>query len=511
MWRSGGARLVCCAWAIAVAGCSGDTRASHGTGSSASASSSSGNAYAGSGSSAGAGSSSFGNAPGSAGHAARTDAGAPKVNPAAANCAGTVAKAEQVEVDMYIMLDRSSSMTETTGTGNTKWDDIRQALTSFVTDSQSDGLGVGLQYFPLITPGVPDTCRIPSECGSGDVQCLVPIPAAQALLELPADPIRYCTPTSRLQTMVSQCKSDADCTLGSSCADVGFCSGLAQIQVCFNPGTVRGCGTDGDCAPFVGFCSNFDSCTESDYQMPAVQIGLLPGNATALRSSLMAEMPTGRTPTRPALSGAIKQAADYAQKNPSHRVIAVLATDGLPTECSSSTVMTNAQWVTDVADVAAQGVAMTPSIETYVIGVFAPGDPNAMQSLDQMAMAGGTSKAFIVDQSGNVSQQLIDALASIRSGALSCEFGLPQAPGGKTLDYNLVNVEFTQNGNTQTLLYVGSQDQCAKAALGWFYDVDPKQGTPTRINTCPSTCTMLQAATNAQVEVRLGCATMGPL
>ena len=82
--------------------------------------------------------------------AMRRDASTPML---VTSCVGETQHAQPVEVDMYVMLDRSDSMRETTGAGNTKWDAIREALTSFVTDSQSDGLGVGLQYFPL---GAPD-------------------------------------------------------------------------------------------------------------------------------------------------------------------------------------------------------------------------------------------------------------------------------------------------------------------------------------------------------------------
>ena len=53
--------------------------------------------------------------------------------------------------------------------------------------------------------------------------------------------------------------------------------------------------------------------------------------------------------------------------------------------------------------------------------------------------------------------------------------------------------------------------QCSKAALGWFYDNDPSTAkTPTKISVCPSTCDTLRAATNATIQVQLGCATQSP-
>src|SRR5262245_51689957 len=42
-------------------------------------------------------------------------------------CVGDVQRGHEVGVDMYIMLDRSDSMNELTGTGPSKWDAMRQA------------------------------------------------------------------------------------------------------------------------------------------------------------------------------------------------------------------------------------------------------------------------------------------------------------------------------------------------------------------------------------------------
>jgi hypothetical protein len=438
----------------------------------------------------------FGNAS-SAMPAKRSDASMP-MQPAP-NCAGKTQDARPVEVDMYIMLDRSGSMTETTGAGNTKWDAIRQALTTFVQDGKSAGLGVGLQYFPLGAPGVPEQCNADADCGKTGGQCLNSV----------------CWPSSPSGTFTPMvCLSLNDCPRATpSCAPFGICENDAMLA-CFNlrPIGPTGCPSNGACTVVPGGCLNYASCNVADYATPAVPIDLLPANAQALTGSLMAEKPLGLTPTPAALSGALSRATTHATQHPDHRVVALLATDGLPTDCLLANTQTVDQAVTDTANIAAQGLAQSPSIETYVIGVFGPNDPSAMQKLDQVAVAGGTAHAFIVDSSKDVSQQLLDALATIRGGVLTCELELPQAPAGQTLDFNLVNVQFTESGQKHDLLYVRSADQCSKAALGWFYDVDPKQGqTPTKINVCPRTCETLQAAHNASTEIRLGCATMGPL
>src|SRR6185369_1503519 len=65
-------------------------------------------------------------------------------------CAAEVRRGELLPLDLYIMLDRSASMNAVTGSGATKWDAVTSALRGFVEDDRSAGLGVGLQYFPLL-------------------------------------------------------------------------------------------------------------------------------------------------------------------------------------------------------------------------------------------------------------------------------------------------------------------------------------------------------------------------
>ena len=72
-----------------------------------------------------------------------------------------------------------------------------------------------------------------------------------------------------------------------------------------------------------------DSCNAADYAKPDVEIADLtqPGVADALVKSIQSHKPETNTPTAPALQGAIDHAKAWAQQNPSHVVIALLATD----------------------------------------------------------------------------------------------------------------------------------------------------------------------------------------
>lgn len=62
-------------------------------------------------------------------------------------CASSTSTAEKVPLDVFVMLDRSGSMKETTSTGGTKWDEVKTAFKTFMADPSSSGLGMGLGYF----------------------------------------------------------------------------------------------------------------------------------------------------------------------------------------------------------------------------------------------------------------------------------------------------------------------------------------------------------------------------
>jgi len=397
-------------------------------------------------------------------------------------CAGDVQEAEMLPMDMYIMLDRSLSMVEMTAAGGagggaamTKWDAVKEALLGFVADDQSVGLGVGIQYFPANPP-----CEQDGDCSG-----------------------TYCYLNACNNTMAPEpCQSDDDCPTQASdtCVPLGQCGPAS----CTNVG--------GDCGGGLGTCTAVtqsvcvidDICPVSQYSTPDVPIGVLPGATADLTSSLgavwPAPIPYGLTPMGPALQGAIDYATAWKTDNPDHTVIAVLATDGTPTWCAPS-------GQSAVAAIAAVGLAEA-GIQTFTIGVFAPGDTEGEETVEAIAEQGG-GEAFIVDQSQNVTQQFIDALNTIRGAALDCEFEIPDPPPGETLDYNKVNVEFTDgDGVTTTIPYVGHESNCHPVHGGWYYDVNPASETPSRIIVCDVTCDLFKQTIGGTVEIRLGCETV---
>jgi hypothetical protein len=176
----------------------------------------------------------------------------------------------------------------------------------------------------------------------------------------------------------------------------------------------------------------------------------------------------------------------------------------MPTECDP-------QDIDSIADIAKDGNAGATGIQTFVIGVFSPSDSGAQENLDQIAQAGGTESAFFIADDQDVSQAFLAALQAIQGKSLACEYQVPDAPPGEDLAYDEVNVEHTPDaqGAPQTIPYVGSEAECDGAEGGWYYDQDPKKGSPTKILMCPATCATLQGG-GGELEIRLGCKTIVP-
>jgi hypothetical protein len=406
-----------------------------------------------------------------------------------AACATATQRAQQAPLDIYIMMDSSGSMDDyiATGSTTTKWQAVHDAIVAFLNDPQSAGLGVGIQYFPLEQPGVPDTCETNNTCGNYG----------------PCDILNTCSMTST----ITPCQTNADCTRGQgTCVRLGVCSS----GYCAPAGNQYLCSNNASdtCMAIAGYCHNRDRCDAASYATPAVEVAPLPGAANALIASLNAHMPDGLTPTAGALSGAVMHAQALARANPTHKVVVLLATDGLPSECATSDIA-------GVAAIASTALSGVPSIPTYVIGVFAPAEmANAQMNLDTLAAAGGTGSAFVVSTgTTNVSSAFVTALNSVRSSGLSCQYAVPALPmsaDGGQLDYFSVNVQFTSgSGQATTIGNVKDRASCSATKGGWYYDVDPSTGaTPQTISICDASCAAMKADPAGRIDILLGCKTV---
>jgi hypothetical protein len=378
-------------------------------------------------------------------------------------------------------MDSSGSMAEETATGPTKWDAVRTAMASFLNDTQSAGIGVGLQYFPLLREGVPASCTADGPCGTFG----------------PCDRARTCYGPGTTQIVL--CETNADCRQGETCTLLGSCPLFGGY--CAPVGTT--CLLGDPCTPLDGSCRGRNRCDVPAYAAPAVPIATLPGAAAGLIASLTMRRPAGGTPTGPALTGAIEHARARATAQADHKVAVLLVTDGVPAGCSPETIP-------EIAAIAAAGAAGTPPIPTFVIGVFTPEEAVAASTnLNLLAQQGGTGSAVVIETAQNVTQALQTALGRIRSTAVACEYRIPPATMG-AIDFDKVNVQVTAGGGAVTTVgYVPARPSCDPTRGGWHYDVDPASGaTPTAIIACDSTCAQLRGDAGARVDIVLGCQRM---
>jgi hypothetical protein len=413
-------------------------------------------------------------------------------------CAASTVGAQPVPLDLYFLMDSSKSMNDQTGAGTTKWAAVSSALNTFFTDSGSAGLGVALKYFPDEQSKAPGTCAMTSDCtvnGTSYGAC---------------DFRNTCVGNNASTSGVSPlCLSNSDCTTPNppNCERIKQCG---TNSYCAANGTGT-CATS--CTDFPGYCHLRDICSTSEYATPNVALGTLPGAAGGLNTSLTGHSPDGYTPTGPALGGAVMWAEQQQTSNPAHKVAIVLVTDGLPggfipgfppAECAPSDI----PGISTIISGAATG---TTPILTFVVGIFNPASAEGMMApanLKSLAQAGGTGDAVIIDVTGNtVTQQLHDALAKAQTKAIACSYSIPPSTGGAGIDFNKVNVQFTGGtGSSTTVGHTDSSAACDKG--GWYYDVDPTVGTPTKIIACPSTCTQFNADVSGHVDIVLGCATI---
>ncbi len=101
---------------------------------------------------------------------------------------------------------------------------------------------------------------------------------------------------------------------------------------------------------------------------------------------------------------------------------------------------------------------------------------------------------------------VLDNLAKGVISRLGCEFAMPKAADGKTVDPGSVVVEYTSGtaptvGKKIDLTQVTDATKCAATPNAWYYDA-PK---PTKILLCPETCKTAGQDTSGKMELLAGC------
>ncbi len=408
----------------------------------------------------------------------------PPSGPAGA-CAGEVHQAEVVPVDLMLLMDTSASMGSSAG-GQSMWERAQLALSGFISDPASAGLGMGLQFFPRT---IERPCTTDADCvDMGAVchrrdACPGPDPLAAGA---------RCDPAGT--------QAPPTCESGAMCVPTGACS--VSGALCTNAGEACPAGA-GDCVALPRSCikaMNTGVCDPATYETPAVAIGELPGMQGPLLTAIHGRYIDGGTPMSPAVQGAFAHLRAHLAAHPSHKGVLLLVTDGTPSVCGE---------IGDVAAHMAVARLTSPSISSYVIGLFFKSARLMLQpKFDQLASAGGSDKAILLEPGTDLTGQLQAALTRIR-GHLSCEYRIPIPANGGRIDPGKVNVHYTGEGVSEDIPYVQSADRCDPTRGGWYYDLPPGLGAPTRILTCETTCRRFQSSDTGKVDLVFGCGTVG--
>jgi hypothetical protein len=238
------------------------------------------------------------------------------------------------------------------------------------------------------------------------------------------------------------------------------------------------------------------SCMVNRYATPVVPIAALPGGAMPFLNAVTMSKPTrggfggqaAGTPTRPALEGAIMYARQR-EMMVGRRAAIALATDGMPNDCQSN--------VQNVSNAAMMGANM--GIYTFVIGVG-----KRLDNLNQIAVAGGTKAAHLVEMA--TADELVKAFTDVQNQAakLACSYMIPPPPAGMTLDPNKVNVRFNAPDPAMSF-QVGQvmNGQACGPDGGWFYD---NPSNPKIVNLCEASCAKVNSGTGGAIELLFGCA-----
>jgi von Willebrand factor type A domain-containing protein len=234
-------------------------------------------------------------------------------------------------------------------------------------------------------------------------------------------------------------------------------------------------------------------CSAGSYTTPNVAQTFLPSPVFAEAIDGLALTPDGNwltsTPTLAVYDGTVAslRAIQQSEADANATYAIVLVTDGLPQSCGADD---------DLARVldAVRG----SGILTYVVGVEL--EQNTAANLDQLAEAGGTDSAFIIETADptQTERDFKTAVDEIRGVTLSCEVQIPLPPVNTKFIPEQVNVTYDAGGELQRLSYDAS---CASADA-WRYD-DPTN--PSVIVLCNDACGIVQQNLRAKLEIEFGC------
>jgi len=226
-----------------------------------------------------------------------------------------------------------------------------------------------------------------------------------------------------------------------------------------------------------------DPCAAPASVEPIVPFTAITDGGVALLDALRDTVPAGLPPLEPVLVSALELARERAAANPPERatrLVVIAASD--PTACDGP-----------AAIAAAAAVLRDEDVRTHVIGF----GEVALEPLDALAAAGGTSLAMWVEET-NLELELVNALRVATAPPSDCVYRVPESPPGMELDFRRIQVTYRDPGDeTREAPAVADAASCDG---GGYYLVTPV--VPQELRLCPCTCA---DATPASLVIEFPC------
>lgn len=127
---------------------------------------------------------------------------------------------------------------------------------------------------------------------------------------------------------------------------------------------------------------------------------------------------------------------------------------------------------------------------------------------DLVAQTQGVSGDLCLQDFQPVFDRLSQNIVANSTVVIACNWDIPPAPSGETLDLDSVNIRYLdKNGAEASLGKVPSAADCPKFVNGWYYD---EVQAPKFILACPQSCAEMRRSGVSEVEVLLGCKSVPP-
>lgn len=241
-----------------------------------------------------------------------------------------------------------------------------------------------------------------------------------------------------------------------------------------------------------------NSCSSAACADPEVVLGPLgPGvsaTETALVNAISANSAPGGngTPHQPVLGGMAQWGIAQATTAPTHTVANVYITDGDYNGCSTNTA-------SNVGPIAS--AYANYGVLTYIVAL--PGINGGVFNnfITDVATAGGTTPIDLRNSGNNVGTDLTNELVAIQNALASCNVTLANP---STIDPNNVSVDYLPNGTTPATAYNQVTDAASCTGANDEFHLDDNTN-PTAVVLCPAACSVVQADSNALLQIVAGC------